>query len=165
MGSDEGYTRAATWDDVTLLARLLRAEDVRYALIGGYALAAHGLVRFSEDVDVLVAPDEENTVRWIRALSQLPDHAARELEGETQLFSGDGPYAIRINDAFTIDVMGAACGYSWNELEPYIEEKLIDGEPLKLLNAEGLLLTKQGMRDKDRADARALRAFLEQTKK
>ncbi len=154
------YTRPATWDDVVILARLLRAENVRFALIGGYALAAHGLVRFSEDIDILVSPDEVNTERWIRALSNLPDHAASELFGERDLFGGDGPQAIRINDEVTIDVMAAACGHSWSELELYIEEKVVDGEPIPVLSAQGLLLTKEGMRDKDRADAHALRALL-----
>ena len=154
------YTRPATWDDVVGLARLLRAEEARFALIGGYALAAHGLVRFSEDIDILVSPDEENTQRWIRALSKLPDHAASELLGERDLFGGDGPQAIRINDEVTVDVMAAACGHPWSELERYVEEKEVDGERIPVLSAEGLLLTKEGMRDKDRADAHALRALL-----
>jgi hypothetical protein len=39
---------------------------------------------------------------------------------------------------------------------------VLDGEPLRVLSLNGLLLTKQGMRDKDRADAAVLRAALEQ---
>ena len=35
-------TRPATWDDVLTVVRLLEAHAVQYALIGGYALAAHG---------------------------------------------------------------------------------------------------------------------------
>ncbi len=41
------YTRPATWDDVIALARALDAAGARYALIGGYAIAAHGYQRFS----------------------------------------------------------------------------------------------------------------------
>ena len=50
------YTRPATWDDVRVVTRLLEEHGAEYALIGGYAIAAHGYVRFSEDVDVLVNP-------------------------------------------------------------------------------------------------------------
>jgi hypothetical protein len=67
------YTRPATWQDVLHVARILEAAGVRWALIGGYAIAAHGFVRMSEDVDVLVDPAPENTRRWIAALSTLPD--------------------------------------------------------------------------------------------
>ena len=75
-------TRAATYEDVRHVAELLEAEGVEYALIGGYALALQGIVRLTEDVDVLVEPTVENARRWIRALSKLPDGAAKELVGD-----------------------------------------------------------------------------------
>ncbi|WP_437617812.1 nucleotidyl transferase AbiEii/AbiGii toxin family protein [Sorangium sp. So ce1151] len=155
------YTRPATWEDVKLLARYLDEAGVRWALIGGYAIAAHGFVRFSEDVDILVEPSTENAKRWIAALARLPDGATRELVGEEDVFEREGPYAIRVNDEFTIDVMPSACGHGWAELEPHVEERLIDGVRLRVLGLEGLLKTKEGMRDKDRADAAVLRAALD----
>jgi len=157
----DDVTRPATWDDVKTLARLLDAEGTRWALIGGYAIAAHGFVRLSEDVDILVDPSRENTRRWIEALAKLPDGAARELIGEDDLFEREGPYAVRVNDEFTIDVMPSACGHAWIELEPYIEQRLVGDTRLPVLGLEGLLLTKQGMRDKDRADAAVLRRTID----
>ncbi|MBX3126668.1 MAG: nucleotidyl transferase AbiEii/AbiGii toxin family protein [Polyangiaceae bacterium] len=155
-------TRPATWEDVQQVARLLAKHGVKYALIGGYALAAHGIVRFSDDIDILVAPDPENTRRWVRALAELPDGAAAELSGEeANLWEGDGPLAIRINDEFTVDVMAAACGHGWTELAPFVERKLVDDATVFVLGLEGLLLTKQGMRDRDRADAAILRRLLD----
>src|SRR5204862_757651 len=105
------FTRPATWDDLRVVAALLNAADVRYALIGGYAIAAHGYNRFSEDLDFLVEPSRENTRRWIAALSNLPDGACRELVGQDDLFEQEGEYAVRINDEFTIDIMPSACGH------------------------------------------------------
>jgi len=157
-------TRPATWTDLVGLARFLEEGGVRYALIGGYALAVHGLNRLSEDLDLLVDPAEENTARWIAALSRLPDGAARELESESDIFQREGPYAIRINDEFTVDVMPAACGHHWDELSAYIEHKEIEGVRIPVLSMKGLLLTKEGMRARDRADAAALRRALEMTK-
>jgi len=150
-------TRPATWGDLAQLAAYLTEAGVRYALIGGYAIALHGLNRVSEDVDILVDPAPDNTRRWIAALSRLPDGAARELSGEDDVFQREGPYAIRINDEFTIDVMPAACGHDWQELVSFIEEREIDGTRIPVLSMEGLLLTKEGLRDRDRADAAALR--------
>lgn len=48
-------TRAATYQDVLRIVELLEKERVEYALIGGYALALQGIVRLTEDVDILVA--------------------------------------------------------------------------------------------------------------
>lgn len=161
MATDAEYTRPATWADVAALAQLFEKHRVVWALIGGYAIAAHGFVRFSEDVDVLVDPSPTNTARWIAALAELPDHAAQELMGQERLFDESGPYAVRINDEFTVDVMPSACGYSWAELASHVELKEVDGVKIPVLGLAGLLLTKEGMRDKDRADAAVLRAALE----
>lgn len=158
--SDSQYTRPATWEDVKLLARYLCDAGVAYALIGGYAIAAHGYNRFSEDIDILVDPAPQNTRRWITALARLPDGASRELIGQDDIFDREGPYAIRVNDEFTVDVMPAACGHPWAELAPHIETREIDGEPIQLLSLAGLLLTKEGSRAKDQADAQVLRAAL-----
>jgi aminoglycoside-2''-adenylyltransferase len=154
------YTRPATWDDVKRVVSLLNEAGVAYALIGGYALAAHGYVRFSEDVDVLVDPSPENARKWIAALAQLPDGASKELASEEDIFVHQGPYAVRINDVFTVDVLPAACGHGWDELRHFIEQREVDGIPIRVLSLEGLLLTKEGMRDQDRADRRVLEAGL-----
>jgi hypothetical protein len=154
------FTRPATWEDLKLLARALNSEGARYALIGGYAIAAHGYNRFSEDLDILVDPAPDNTRRWIAALSTLPDGAGRELLGQNDIFQREGEYAIRINDEFTVDVMPAACGHSYAELAPHIEERDIDGVSIPILGLAGLLLTKEGMRERDRADRRVIEQAL-----
>jgi len=87
---DELTTRPATWEDVKRVAELFAAAGVQYALIGGYAIAAHGYNRFSEDIDVLVDPAPENTERWIRALANLPDGAATALTGQNDIFQREG---------------------------------------------------------------------------
>lgn len=76
------FTRPATWEDVKHLARLLEEEGVEYALIGGYAIAAHGYVRFSEDVDILVNPSRDNTRR--KNARQGPRRRSRVAGGTRQ---------------------------------------------------------------------------------
>ena len=61
--SEPRYTRPATWEDVLDLARRLNRHGARYVLVGGYALAAHGLARMTTDIDIAVAPDAENNRR------------------------------------------------------------------------------------------------------
>lgn len=148
-------TRAATYEDLVRVAALLDAEAVEYAVIGGYALALQGIVRLTEDVDILVEPTPENARRWVRALSQLPDGAARELVGDETLH--EEPYAIRINDEFTVDVMNSASGFSWKDMLPF--RKRIEG--IQVVSLEGLLRLKAHGRLKDRADAEAIRKALD----
>lgn len=154
------YTRPATWDDLKALARYLEGAGADYALVGGYAIAAHGFNRFSEDIDILVEPGAENARRWLLALSRLPDGAVRELANEPDVFAADRRYAVRINDEFTVDVMPTIAGRTWEEMRKYIEVIDLDGVPLRLLSLEGLLLTKQGMRPKDQLDAAVLQQAL-----
>jgi hypothetical protein len=156
------YTRPATWDDVKTLARYLDEQGVEYALVGGYALAAHGLGRFTDDIDILVNPSAENSRRWIVALSRLPDAAAAELAAEGDVFADDKRYAIRVNDEFTIDVMPSIAGLSWDELEPHLTSTKIDDVTIRLLDLPGLLKTKRGARPKDQMDAAVIKAALDE---
>lgn len=89
------YTRPATWEDVKTLARYLEEAGAEYALVGGYAVAAHGFNRFSEDIDILVNPVAENSRRWIVALSRLPDGAAAELAAEASVRLLDLPGLLK----------------------------------------------------------------------
>lgn len=155
------FTRPATWEDVKQLARYFDEAGVEYALIGGYALAAHGLARLTDDIDVLVNPSAANSRRWIVALARLPDGAARELETDPDVFAAQRRYAIRINDEITVDVLPAAAGYTWQQLAPHIVEVAIDEARVKVLDLEGLLKTKQVPRAKDQADAEAIRRAIE----
>jgi hypothetical protein len=155
------YTRPATWDDVKSLAQYLSEQGVEYALVGGYALAAHGFNRFTEDIDILVNPSAANSRRWILALSRLPDAAAAELAAEGDVFADDERYAIRINDEFTVDVMPSIAGLSWEDMKPHIVTTKIDDVVVQLLDLPGLLKTKQGARPKDQMDAAVIAAALE----
>ncbi len=47
------------------------ARDVRFLIVGGYALAAHGHPRYTKDLDVWVRVDVENAERIIRALDDF----------------------------------------------------------------------------------------------
>jgi hypothetical protein len=154
------YTRPATWEDLKTLIAYLRDAGVEYALVGGYAIAAHGFTRASEDIDILVNPSAENTRRWVLALSRLPDHAAQELAAQGDVFANDQRYALRINDEFTVDVMPSIAGHTWDDMRGYIQTVDFDGTALQLLNLEGLLLTKQGLRPKDQMDAEMIKLAL-----
>ncbi len=49
----------------------LNANGVRYLVVGGYAVAVHGHPRYTKDMDVWIARDEENAARMVRALEDF----------------------------------------------------------------------------------------------
>lgn len=149
--------RPATVDDLKCLLRALATEQVDYVLIGGYALYALGYQRATTDIDLLLSPTREQGERTQRALLKLPDRVATQLDpdwfAECQ--------TIRVADAFVVDLMFNASGESIESLRDHIVSIDLDGVPLRTLDLEGLLKTKQTSRDKDKVDRLVLERALE----
>ncbi len=159
------FTRPATWADVLQVARLLNKHGVRFVLVGGYALYAHGIERLTADIDIAVDPSPTNSKNWILALAELPDQAAAELLEESDPFGGDYQHAIRINDEFTIDIMPSVAGIPFEQLASRSEAFNVNGVEFPVLSLRKLLDTKQSLRPKDKADAERIREVLEILKK
>jgi len=150
----EEFCRPATLDDLKSLIGALNRHGADYLLIGGYALFAHGYHRATVDIDVLVPGTRQSGEKIKLALMTLPDEAAKEID-PAWFEEGEN---IRVADAFVVDIMLNACGETYETLEQYAETIYLDGLPVRTVNLEGLLRTKQTLRDKDVAD----RAVLEQ---
>ena len=73
-------TRVPTDVDLVSLARELNRLGVAYVVVGGFALNRLGLVRATEDIDLLIARDRANQVLAQKALEILPDRAIRIAE-------------------------------------------------------------------------------------
>ena len=67
-----GDTPNASMPDISYDMRefimLLHEHAVRFALCGGFAVAYHGFVRTTMDIDILIYPSAENADRLMRAL-------------------------------------------------------------------------------------------------
>src|SRR5258706_2463213 len=59
----------ATNRDFSDLFSALTAAEVRYLIVGGYAITFHARPRFTKDLDVWVDPDPANAERTYRALA------------------------------------------------------------------------------------------------
>ena len=68
---------------------------------------------------------------------------------------------MRVNDEFTVDILPSAAGYGWDDLKSRVTQVDIDGVAVKVLDLEGLLKTKEGLRPKDQLDAAAIRRAIE----
>jgi hypothetical protein len=153
----EEYSRPATLEDLKTLIASLNQQGADYLLIGGYALFAHGYHRATTDIDILVPATEEAGRKVREALMVLPDQAAKDID-PAWFSEGEN---IRVADAFVVDIMLNACGETYETLKQYSETVDMDGLPIRTINLEGLLRTKQTMRDKDIADRAVLERALE----
>jgi hypothetical protein len=50
---------------------LLNKNQVKYLVIGGYAVAIHGHPRYTKDIDIWVEMSQENAIKLITALEQF----------------------------------------------------------------------------------------------
>lgn len=55
-------------EDFKELLSLLNSNNVRYLLIGGYAVNIHGHPRLTNDLDIVIAPDSGNVEKCLEAL-------------------------------------------------------------------------------------------------
>ena len=86
------------------VCRLLNEAGAQYLLCGGQACILHGLVRTTEDVDILIEPSEENCRRVIQGLAGLEDGAARELTPADLIEN----VVVKVADEVEVDVSTTA---------------------------------------------------------
>jgi predicted nucleotidyltransferase len=161
----EEFSRPASLEDLKTLIRSLNQQGADYLLIGGYALFAHGYHRATTDIDVLVPATRRAGSKIKEALMVLPDQVAMEIDPSWFEESEN----IRVADAFVVDIMLNASGETFETLQQFAETIDLDGLPVRTVNLEGLLRTKQTTREKDVADRivleRALQEFRERSGK
>jgi predicted nucleotidyltransferase len=142
--------------DFAEFIHILNDHRVRYLVIGGYAVAFHGHPRATDDVDVLIAPDEQNVRRVERALVEFVGIAPRP----ESLRSPRG--MVRIGGPIThIDITTKVDGLAaFDPLWTRRKRGELLGEPAYYLSLGDLLRTKRAAnRAKDQGDIVALRAI------
>jgi hypothetical protein len=140
------------------LARALRAQEVRYMLVGGVAMGAHGLLRATEGIDLFVASDMANILKLRAALKSVWDDpeiepiSADELSGDYPTIRYGSPDGLCFIDI--ISRLGTA--FAFEDLEA--EDMDLDGVSVSVATPRTLYRMKKGtLRPIDQADAAALR--------
>ena len=158
---EERASRPASIDDLKRLLKALHDEGADYLLIGGYALNALGYQRATTDIDLLLPRSAVTGASVKRALLVLADGVAKDLD-PAWFEEGD---TIRVADEFVVDLMFNACGETYESLLKHAVTIDLDGVPVRTLDIEGMLKTKQSQRDKDRFDRLALERALDEAKR
>ncbi len=152
-GSKEA--RPPTLEDLIKLCDRLNREKAKYIVVGGMAIAQHGFVRATEDIDLLVETSLQNEKIVLAALSELPDGAAKELKpGDINHYE-----VIRIADEIVVDLMKEACGIQYSEASKSIAKVTIHGVSIPFADVDLMIRLKQGVRPKDKMDLEFLQAL------
>src|SRR6266852_5810166 len=138
--------------DLIGVCKALNEQGARYIVVGGMAVIHHGLLRATEDIDLLLERSRDNQAKVFTALEILSDKAVRQIK-ETDL---DQYTVVRVADEIVVDLMLSACGVSYDDAVDQIEFRTIDGVTIPFPSARQLLRMKQTYRDKDVIDRRFL---------
>ena len=132
-------------------------QGVDYLVVGAHALAAHGHVRATKDLDVWVKPSHENSAKVLRALAEfgapLQDLSIDDLSHPGLIFQIGVP-------PLRIDVITAIDGIEFDEAWPNRMVANLGGLAVPVLSRLDLIANKKASgRLQDLADVERLEAM------
>jgi len=149
--------------DWTALLSALVASEVRFLLVGGYAVCHHAEPRFTADLDLFYEPSEENALRLRSALEDWAGKravAGLELtKPRTAIFIGVEPWRV--------DLLNFVDGVEFDRAWVRREAASYGGVELPVVDLDTLIAAKAALlerkrpahkRAQDEADLAALRA-------
>lgn len=140
--------------DFKELLELLNDHKVDFLIIGAYALAFHGVPRFTGDLDILVKPDSDNAVKIRAALDDFGF-------GDLDLSDDDLTLAGRVIQLgvspVRVDIMTSITGLTWEQ----VAKNRVSGDygdvPVYFIGKDDFIANKKALgRHRDLADIEAL---------
>jgi hypothetical protein len=154
--------------DPVRIFEALQRHDVEYLTIGGVAVNAHGHVRNTRDVDILIESTPENMRRLAGALDDL-DASLSGVDAElmdvdprdpVDLLNG-GNFALR-TAAGGLDLFDPSeipGGRPYGEMRPRAVEAVVEGVRVRAVGFDDLIrLKRESGRDRDLEDVATLLA-------
>lgn len=144
-------------EDYKDMLRALSEEKVRFLLVGAYAMAAHGYLRATMDMDIWVMPSPDNADAVLRALARfgapLQNITGDDLQRDGTVFQiGVAPRRI--------DLITTASGLTFEAAHSRSLPIDIDGILVHIPCVEDLIANKRASgRTKDLADAEELESL------
>ncbi|HEY4235386.1 MAG TPA: hypothetical protein VGM76_18290 [Lacipirellulaceae bacterium] len=129
------------------LLRLLNDSGAEYIVVGGVAGIAHGLARFTSDVDVVYRRTNENIQRMIQALASHSPYLRGAPAGLPFIWDErtiqQGLNFTLVTDLGEIDLLGEIAGGGYDRLLPQTEEISVFGQKCRCLKLEKLIEVKR----------------------
>lgn len=154
------YSRIPTIEDLVELCRNLNAHQVRYVVVGGFAVIHSGYIRATADIDLLVEDSSENIERLKKALAYLPDGEVDQI-ADTDFLRYQ---VVRVAGEITVDLLARAGDVTFPAAKDQIQYETIGGVAIPYLKPSVLIQTKSGIRPKDIQDRIFLQKLIDQNK-
>ncbi len=133
------------------------SEGVEFLIVGAYALALHGVPRFTGDLDVYVRPTPANAARAWRALVRFGAPIEAAGVSEKDLATPGVVYQIGLPPR-RIDLLTEISGVGFDEAWATRETTDLDGSAIHFIAKDMLVKNKQAAgRPKDLADVARLK--------
>ena len=134
------------------------AHEVKFLVVGAYALGVHGRSRATMDFDVWVEPSPENAPRVMAALREF----GAPLHGVTEADLSSAGVGLHIGvPPIRIDVLTELSGITFHEAWPGRVAARLGDVPCAVIGPTEMLTNKRAAaRAKDLADAEALEQIL-----
>jgi hypothetical protein len=120
--------------------QLLNANQVKYLIIGGYAVAIHGHPRYTKDIDIWVEMSSENTNKLMTALDQFGfgsiGLSAQDFQAPDQIIQLGYP-------PNRIDLITTPDGIDFETCYRSKIEIIIDNIPVQFIDLENLKKNKK----------------------
>ncbi len=144
--------------DYKEMLQCLSDENVRFLLIGAYAVAAYGYPRATKDIDIFVQPAPENAANLMRALARF----GAPLSGVTEFdFSTAGVVFQIGNNPRRIDILTRISGVDFQQAYDRRRIVPLEGMNVPVISLEDLIANKQATgRTQDLADVERLQSAL-----
>ena len=142
-------------EDYKEILQLLADENVKFILVGAYALAAYGYPRATMDIDLWIMPSLDNAEAVLRALKRfgapLEELTIADLQKEDTVFQiGVAPRRI--------DLITGVSGLQFEKAFAHSLEIDIEGIKIHILSVDDLIQNKNTTgRIKDLADVEVLK--------
>lgn len=141
-------------NDLREFIHLLNTKNVRYVIVGAWALAFHGRPRYTGDLDVFVARDPANADRLMSVIDAF-GFGQTDIEREDFL---QEDYVIQLGQAPNrLDLLTGISGLTFEEAWQERESGNLSGIDVNFISREHLIRNKQAAgRDKDLGDVKLL---------
>jgi hypothetical protein len=137
----------------------LNAHDVRFLIVGGYAVAAHGHPRLTKDLEVWILADPANAERVVAALD---DFGFAGIGVDPSDLSAPGKMLQLGRPPQRIDILTSIDGVAFNDCYQRRLEFPIGGSPVPFIGLDELISSKLATgRHQDLADVEALQVGID----
>jgi hypothetical protein len=125
--------------DLREFIELLNALNVRFVIVGAFAVAYHGYFRYTSDIDLFVDRSEENAQRIVQAIQRF---GFQDLELTKEDFTQEDQVVQLGVSPNRVDVMTFLSGVSFDEVWTSREQGELAGLVVPFISKEMLKRNK-----------------------